>query len=298
MAGLLDPQGQMQATPRQNRIAGLLADALYSADQFARKPFGYDNPPAAVLSDFLAIPQVQRTLDRLSYGEPLTTGKGQATAIRPDTADAALAVAPAVAKWPKQASGLLAAVAGGGVDTGASKAMNITFTKGGWRDVIKVSPNGDVQIPMPAFTGIPEWRHRDNAFDMARDYFAPKYEGYFRFTNNPNEIQIAKAGALRNSINHADNTIESGVSVAQRPHYGIQGYKHGYQLTGDVIGYGSDGEPLLDPKTIRVLSDLMPSAEIVAADRRAQAEILRNAGLPDDYFNVFNFTNKPSDVYP
>lgn len=115
MAGLLDTGAQMQATPRTNRLAGLLADALGAVDGFARKPFGYDNPPAGLLSDALAVPQVQRTLDRLSYGEPLTTGKGQVTALRPDTVDAAMAVAPVVAKWPKQTGGLLAAVAGGGV---------------------------------------------------------------------------------------------------------------------------------------------------------------------------------------
>lgn len=298
MAGLLDTGAKMQATPRTNRLAGLLADALGAVDGFARKPFGYDNPPAGLLSDALAVPQMQRTLDRLSYGEPLTTGKGQATAIRPDTADAALAVAPAVAKWPKQAGGLLAAVAGGGVGPDdAMRSMNITFAKGGWKDRALVRSDGVVEIPLPTSASNPLSQYRDKAFDLAREAYAPKYEGFFRFTNNPLEVDIAKSSSLRNSINHADNTVESGVSVAMRPHYGIQGYKHGYRLDGDVVGYGSDGEPLLDPKTIRVLSDLMASSDIVAADRRMQAEILRKAGLPDDYFSTFNFTNSPQDVW-
>lgn len=115
--GLLDAnQPEMRATPRKNRMLGLLADGIGVADQFARKPFGYENPPAGLLSDFLAVPQIQRTLDRLSYGEPLTTGRGMTTQIRPDTVDAAMAVVPAVAKWPKQTLGIVSALSGTGFD--------------------------------------------------------------------------------------------------------------------------------------------------------------------------------------
>ena len=112
---------QMNPTPRKNRGIGTLADLLTSADQFARKPFGYDNPPAAYLSDFLGVPQVARTLDRISYGEPLTTGAGMTTAMRPDTADAAMAVAPIAAKFPRATLGAAGMLAGA-ADTGAARA--------------------------------------------------------------------------------------------------------------------------------------------------------------------------------
>ncbi len=82
---------EIKATPRSNRSLGALADALRKVDEFARKPFGYDNPPVAMISDLLGIPATQRTLDRLSYGEPLTTGRGQATRMRPDTEEALMA---------------------------------------------------------------------------------------------------------------------------------------------------------------------------------------------------------------
>lgn len=114
---------QMQATRRKNAVVGKLADVLKLGDDFARKPFGYDNPPAAMLSDFLSIPQIQRTLDRLSYGEPLTTGRGLTTRMRPDTADAALAVAPVAAKYPRQAASAALAVAGIDGSALGSKAM-------------------------------------------------------------------------------------------------------------------------------------------------------------------------------
>jgi len=113
----------MQATPRKNALAGYAADALGAVDQFARKPFGYDNPPAALASDFLSVPAIQRTLERLSYGEPLTTGRGLTTRMRPDTVDAAMAVAPAVAKWPKQALGAAGALVGADASALGGKAM-------------------------------------------------------------------------------------------------------------------------------------------------------------------------------
>lgn len=88
MPGLLDSLPSIQPTPRQNKVLGLLADALYKADAFARKPFGYDNPPVQMALDAVGAPGLLRTIDRLSYGEPLTTGKGQTTRLRDDTVDA------------------------------------------------------------------------------------------------------------------------------------------------------------------------------------------------------------------
>lgn len=122
MAGLLDTGAQMQATPRTNRLAGLLADALESVDGFARKPFGYDNPPVGLLLDALAVPQVQRTLDRLSYSEPLTTGAGQAASLRPDTADAVAVALPGVLAWPRRALGAAGLLASGAADAGSTLA--------------------------------------------------------------------------------------------------------------------------------------------------------------------------------
>jgi hypothetical protein len=46
------------------------------------------------MAQFLSLPAVSQTLDRLSYGEPLTTGRGMTTQIRPEAIEAAMAVAP------------------------------------------------------------------------------------------------------------------------------------------------------------------------------------------------------------
>lgn len=93
---------EIRATP-QNRIGGLLSGGLSYLNQGISQPFGYQNPPGAMLVDLLGLPALQRTIERMSYGEPLTTGSGMTTRPRPDTLEAALAVAPFVK--PTQAVG-------------------------------------------------------------------------------------------------------------------------------------------------------------------------------------------------
>ena len=93
--GLLD---EAKPTPR-NRFLGLLADAAQSADEYANAPGaatgGKANPPLAMLADLLGVGSVARTLDRLSYGEPITNyGKANVPLIPQDTAAAAMAAIP------------------------------------------------------------------------------------------------------------------------------------------------------------------------------------------------------------
>lgn len=91
-------EGEMRATP-QDPFWGAVSRGLGAVHGFVAKPFGYDNPPAALISEALGIPALQRTTERISYGAPLTSGAGGlggTTRPLPDTVDAALAVLPAV----------------------------------------------------------------------------------------------------------------------------------------------------------------------------------------------------------
>jgi hypothetical protein len=82
---------QMQATPESNPAMAALARLLGKADTFARKPFGYNNPPAQMISDLLGVPALQKTAERVGYGEPLTSGRGWASRMHPETEEALLA---------------------------------------------------------------------------------------------------------------------------------------------------------------------------------------------------------------
>ena len=83
-------QSTIGPMPR-NEYLGALADFLagsYSAERTQQMQG---------ISKFLGVPAVSQTLDRLSYGEPLTTGAGGlggTTRIRPEVLEAALTVAP------------------------------------------------------------------------------------------------------------------------------------------------------------------------------------------------------------
>lgn len=74
---------------------------------------------------------------------------------------------------------------------------------------------------------------------------------FYRGTDNPKEIEYLKAGTMRVSTNHMTGEKEDGVSVWENPKYS---FKYQYQVTGKISGVGSDGEPLLDPKSIKLVS--------------------------------------------
>jgi len=48
------------------------------------------------VAGFFGVPAIASTLDKMSYGDALTTGRGQTLQLKPDVAEAALAVAPFV----------------------------------------------------------------------------------------------------------------------------------------------------------------------------------------------------------
>lgn len=96
----------LRETPMQNPIMGLLADRLKKVQEFGAKPFGYENPPVEMLMNLLGIPAVQQTMERMAYGEPLTTGRGMTTKPRAEAVEAALTVAPVAGLLAKTTKGL------------------------------------------------------------------------------------------------------------------------------------------------------------------------------------------------
>lgn len=88
---------EFTSRPQQYPLIGALGRALQTADEFARKPFGYSNPPVEIISDLLQIPALARTAENINYGSPLTQGTGQARRLTKDTTGAiegALNLAP------------------------------------------------------------------------------------------------------------------------------------------------------------------------------------------------------------
>jgi hypothetical protein len=69
---------RMQATPRIRPVIGGLADMLAASSSPER------TQQMQGLMQFLPVPDIAQTLDRISYGEPITTGTGMTTELRPE----------------------------------------------------------------------------------------------------------------------------------------------------------------------------------------------------------------------
>jgi hypothetical protein len=152
---------------------------------------------------------------------------------------------------------------------------------------INVRPHGLVDVEWPGF-GFSDAQIREKTSLAVMEHFREKLpeNTFWRFTNSDNEIDLIQQGVLRPSRNHADNFFEKGLSVAEGAHYSIQGYKYGYLIQGNVIGYGSDGEPILDLKTLKPASKLKKSADIAVEDRKRTTERLKKEGWTDEQFRM------------
>jgi len=82
-------QDSMQPVER-NPYIGAFADLMASTFSPER------TQQAQGVASFFGVPAIASTLDKMSYGDALTTGRGQTLQLKPDVAEAALAVAPFV----------------------------------------------------------------------------------------------------------------------------------------------------------------------------------------------------------
>ena len=71
---------------------------------------------------------------------------------------------------------------------------------------------------------------------------------FYRVIGSDKEIEYIKNGTVRKSVNHMTGETEDGLSAWEIPKYA--GGKL-IEITGDVVGIGSDGEPLLDVSTVK-----------------------------------------------
>jgi hypothetical protein len=96
----------IRATPR-NAVLGYLADVVGSTYSPQR------TQQMQEVANFFSAPAISNTLNRLAYGEPLTTGAGGiggTTRLRPDTIETALALGPMLPPMARGVSSGVAAV--------------------------------------------------------------------------------------------------------------------------------------------------------------------------------------------
>lgn len=87
---------------------------------------------------------------------------------------------------------------------------------------------------------------------------------FYRWTNTEEEIDLAMKREINPSQNHRLQKMEKGLSVAEGPWLYFQNHRHCYFVSGDVLERGSDSEPILDIKTIRVHGRLFKRSETLS----------------------------------
>lgn len=113
----------IRPTPR-NPILGLLADALTGGVDWMRDPRRAQQMQG--LGGLLAETGIPATVERLSYGEPLTTGRGMTTRLRPEAEAALLTLSPA-----PQATSRAAMAAGRAGERMAERVVPQIMERGG-----------------------------------------------------------------------------------------------------------------------------------------------------------------------
>jgi hypothetical protein len=127
-----------------------------------------------------------------------------------------------------------------------------------------------------------------------------KQNFFFRATNNKKEHEIC--GDIQ-SFNFRDKLREKGLSVSEHPFYHLWGsYKYIYVVTGDFVGYGSDGEPLIkNCRPLTIPSRSVPKKYLNAYNRLShgveiseqEEKLLRDKSIAFDADEILGFIPAP-----
>lgn len=125
----------------------------------------------------------------------------------------------------------------------------------------------DAGRPSGLYLSPDAWTVRHHASTTLAAVIESTKDGKFwRGTNRRAEYNDIENGATLHSTNHADGSREAGLSVSPTPAtIAAEGYCYAYQVTGTVVGTGSDGEPVL--VDIKIASPLFSGSEAIAQDR-------------------------------
>jgi len=214
-ANMLAYQDTLSATPR-NEYLGALADLIAQSYSPQR------TQQMQGTARFLSMPAISQTLDRLSYGEPLTTGAGGlggTTRVRPEALEAAMAVAP-TAK-PVTMASLQA----------AREARRAALAAGmaGERYAEKVVPG------IMERGGLPAQMLQDLAQGTRRQIFVGEKSKNWNAANAAKAVEMEKAGVAPEEIWSATGTFR-GPEGKLRQEISDQGLKiNDYRNTGGAI---------------------------------------------------------------
>jgi hypothetical protein len=210
------PNALLQATPR-NALLGNVADFLaqsYSPERTQQ---------AQGVANFLALPQISRTLDRLSYGEPLTTGAGGiggTTRFNNDALDAAMALAPTIGPAARLASkgaqltGEGAMALGRAGERYAEKVVPQIMQRGGIGSEILSGMSNKTISPLDVYHGTPHKFDKFDASKIGTGEGAQVYGYGLYFAENPAVAQGYKDTLAYKSFDLQPEAEKLGLNLA------------------------------------------------------------------------------------
>jgi hypothetical protein len=212
---------QLKATPR-DQILGLLSD-------FIAKSYSPERTQQMQgVSKFMGAPAISETLDRLSYGQPLTTGAGGlggTTRIRPEALETAMAVAPMVGP-ASRAAGAGAMAAGRAGERFAERAVPRVMERGGMGAEMLQGMSRNTVSPLDVYHGSPHKFDRFDASKIGTGEGAQAYGHGIYTAENPAvakeyQVKLSSTGSAKNLASQFGD-VDKGIAEAQRR---IESYK-------------------------------------------------------------------------
>ena len=243
---------ELKAPPR-NYLLGLLADALGGVGQYAEKR-DYQgntlNPPLNAIVGLLGIPGAARTVDRLSYGEPITNaGKGSYRPMIPqDTVDAAGLLGIASKPLARGALNASDAAVRAIAQNPRANSMNAIAAAGQLRPAVGLTEQQSRAERMAAM-GLEDGWFRGGAAPVDNKRTGPWYTrdadeaaAYAKRSGGEvREYAIPSGGYLDASRGYSSKLAHDIAAILDDPYYGKQGSQLAKELRTFGPGEGISG---------------------------------------------------------
>ena len=276
---------RMQATPRRFPMVGGLADFLAAGNSPQR------TQQMRGLMEFLQVPDIAATLDRVSYGEPLTTGRGMTTQMRPETENtlmAALGMTP-VGK-PAQAGAMALGRAGESV---AERVVPQVMSRGGLPAEMLSAMAQGTQSPATVFHGTP---HLFNKFDSSKIGTGEGNQTYgygLYLAENP---EVARM--YRDVLTQSDAMVDGQILDSTNPKHLLARVLN--EESGNVVAARDSLKMFARPGGSKSVSDAAKAAlELLDAGERPVMQTVKPQGslmqvdLPDEQIAKMLDFDKP-----
>jgi hypothetical protein len=250
----------VRATPR-NEYLGALADLIAQSYSPQR------TQQMQGTAKFLSMPAISETLDRLSYGEPLTTGAGGlggTTRVRPEVLEAGMAVAPMAE--PVTMATLQAAR--------AARQAALRAGMAGERYAERVVPG------IMERGGMPAQMLQDLAQGTRRNIFIGENSKTWNAGNAAKAVELEKAGVAPEEIWAATGTFR-GAEGKLRQEISDKGSRLTEKVHQDIMSKGYFNDPISGALTHEQLFQAYPELANINATLRATE-------LPGGSFNKFS----------